>query len=292
MKILITGGSGLLGQYLNIELSKEFSILTLYNNNIRNCSDYNSAQIDIRNKDKLKKVFTFFKPDVVVHTGAVSNPSIASQIDAKYVYDVNVNATKYFAELCADMNTRLIYTSTDLVYAGYRGQMLKEDAKLIPVSLYAETKLMGEIKIKEIFDNYLILRTSLLYGFGINNTYNHFHRMYLHLKDRIPVKLFTDQFRTPLELSDAAAIIHNLIKKDVGKDVLNLGGRERVSRFQLGNILSEIAGFDKNLLQPVTMDVSPEIVKVEDVSLNTDKLQDYGIKQKSIEDSIKNLLVI
>ncbi|MCK7523235.1 MAG: sugar nucleotide-binding protein [Ignavibacteriales bacterium] len=52
------------------------------------------------------------------------------------------------AELCEKFNSKLIYTSTDLVYAGYRGSMLKEDAKLIPVSLYAETKLMGEIKIQ------------------------------------------------------------------------------------------------------------------------------------------------
>ncbi len=42
--------------------------------------------------------------------------------------------------------------------------MLKESAKLIPVSLYAETKLMGEMKVMETLENYLILRTALLYG--------------------------------------------------------------------------------------------------------------------------------
>jgi dTDP-4-dehydrorhamnose reductase len=52
--------------------------------------------------------------------------------------------------------------------------MLNEESKLIPVSLYAETKLMGEIKIKETFDNYLILRIALLYGFGLGKKKNHF----------------------------------------------------------------------------------------------------------------------
>ena len=99
-----------------------------------------------------------------------------------------------------------------MVYAGYRGSMLKEDAKLIPVSLYAETKLMGEIKIQQTFDNYIILRTALLFGFGINHSKNHFHQMYMDLQQGKPVKLFTDQYRTPLSLIEAARIINEFVE--------------------------------------------------------------------------------
>ena len=164
MKIFITGGSGLLGQYLNLELSKKHNILTQYQNNIGNCKDYNSVQLSITDQTKLTEIFTSFKPDVVVHTAAVSNPEKSDSLSADVVYNINVNATKKLAELCEKNNSKLIYLSTDLVYAGYRGSMLKEDAKLIPLSLYAETKLMGEIKIQETFNNYLILRESNPYG--------------------------------------------------------------------------------------------------------------------------------
>lgn len=290
MKILITGGSGLLGQYLNIGLSPDHSILTLYNKNTRNCKNYNSARTDINDRDDFKKVFYSFKPDVVVHTAAISNAILAPQIDSGLVYSTNVKATREIAELCAENNSRLIYTSTDLVYAGYRGSILKEDAKLIPVSVYAETKLMGEVKIKETFDNYLILRIALLFGFGLNKSYNHFHQMYLNLKDGIPVKLFTDQFRSPIELGNAAEIINYLIKSGVNKETINIGGRERVSRYELGEVLCNIAGFNKKLLQPITMDAIPDLPRVEDVSLDTGKLQTHGISANSIEYSIKKLL--
>ncbi len=289
MKVLITGGSGLLGQYLNIELSRNHSILSLYNKNIRNCKNYTSEETDINDKVRMKEIFHSFGPDIVIHTAAVSTPLLASQIDSRLVYDTNVKATKMLAELCSKRNTRLVYTSTDLVYAGYRGSMLKEDAKLIPLSLYAETKLMGEVKIKETFDNYLILRTALLYGFGLNKCYNHFHQMYLNLKDHIPVKLFTDQFRTPLELSNAAEIINELLKAGVNNEIVNLGGVERVSRYQLGEILCEKTGFDKNLLQPVTMDEIPDLPKVEDVSMDTSRLQSFGIKQLSLDEAFGRL---
>jgi dTDP-4-dehydrorhamnose reductase len=290
MKILITGGSGLLGQYLNMKLSNDHIILTQYKTHTGNCFNYDSVQTDITRRNEIREIFTSFKPDIVVHTAAVSDSRQTLQNNPGRVYDINVNATKNIALLCAENNARLVYTSTDLIYAGYRGGMLKEDAKHDPVSLYAETKLMGEVKIKEIFNNYLILRVALLYGYGMNKTYNHFNQMYLNLKDGIPVKLFTDQFRTPLELSNAASIISKLIVNNVKKETINLGGYQRVSRYQLGEMLCNIADFNKELLHPIIMDDVPDLPKVEDVSLDTSKLQSFGIKQRSIEESIEVFL--
>lgn len=289
MKILITGGSGLLGQYLNIRLSKNHTILTLFYKNKRNCKDYNSYNIDLTNTEELTKIFMSFHPEVVIHTAAISSPMQAAQLDPGLVYNTNVNVTKELAILCAENDIRLVYTSTDLVYAGNRGSMLKEDARLFPASLYAETKLMAEVKIKEVLKNYLILRIALLYGYGLNNCYNHFHQMYVNLMNNMPVRLFTNQFRTPIEPGNTAEIISRLIQADITGEIINIGGTERVSRFQLGEITCTIAGFDRNLLIPMTMDEMPDIPKVEDVSMDTSKLQSYKIPQRNIEDSVRAL---
>ncbi len=239
---------------------------------------------------KFSKIFIDFIPDVVIHTAAITSPILPANISAKNVYEINVIVTKNIAEFCDKLNAKLIYTSTDLVYAGYRGSMLKEDSKLIPASLYAETKLMGEVKIQQTFDNYLILRTALLFGFGLNHSTNHFHQMYMNLKQGKQVKLFTDQFRTPLSLFEASRIINELVSNNIKTDVANLGGLERVSRYELGERLCEIAKFDKSLLTKITMDDVPGLQKVEDVSMNTDKLQSYGIKQKSIDEMILEIV--
>ncbi|MDY0083811.1 MAG: sugar nucleotide-binding protein, partial [Ignavibacteriaceae bacterium] len=179
-----------------------------------------------------------------------------------------------------------VYTSTDLVYAGNRGSMLKEDAKLIPVSLYAETKLMGEVKIQQTFNNYIILRTALLFGTGLNHSVNHFHKMFYDLKDKKEVKLFTDQYRTPLSLKEAARIISEILNKDIKSEIINFGGPERVSRFELGKKLCELYNLDESLLIKITMDDVPGLPKVEDVSMNTEKLKSFGIEQKSLNKMI------
>jgi len=289
-KVLITGGSGLLGQYLNLIISGKFNLHTTYKSNPGNCKDFLSSRIDILNEDELKKLFENFKPDIVIHTAAITNPIPTINQTAKDYFETNVSATKHIAQLRERYNSKLIYISTDLVYAGYRGSFLKEDAKLIPASLYAETKLVGEMKVKESTSNYLILRAALLYGLGLNHSRCHFQTMYEDLKNGKPVKLFTDQFRTPISLLDTSKIIMELTVMDLKGETINLGGSERVSRYELGEILCSLAGFDKNLLQKITMDEIPNFPKVEDVSLNTEKLQLLGLKPRNIEENIRKII--
>lgn len=290
MKILITGGSGLLGQFLNLELSKNNNILTLYHSHIGNCNNYNHISIDILNIDLLAPIFRKFRPDIVIHTAAVSNPKLADKLPDNIVYTINVTATGKLAELCSDNNAKLIYTSTDLVYDGSTGKMLDENSKLNPLSLYAYTKLMGEEKIKETFNNYIILRTALMYGFGLNHSANHFTNVYKNLSVGKPVKLFYDQFRSPVALHDAARMISELVKLNLTGETLNFGGNERVSRFKLGEILCEEIGSNKSLLKKISMDEINGFYKVKDVSMNITRLINFGIEPKGIRKLIKEFI--
>ncbi len=114
--------------------------------------------------------------------------------------------------------------------------------------------------------------------------------MFNNLRNGRPAKLLTDQFRTPISLKDASRIIAYLVKMDLKNETINLAGTERVSRYKLGEMLCSIADFDKNLLQKITTDEIPNYPKVEDVSLNTEKLQSLGLKTDSIEKNILNLI--
>ena len=66
--------------------------------------------------------------------------------------------------------------------------------------------------------------------------------MYEELKNNRLVKLFADQFRTPISLNDASRIIAHLTEMDLKGETINLGGLERVSRYELGEILCALAG--------------------------------------------------
>ncbi|MCX7876967.1 MAG: sugar nucleotide-binding protein [Melioribacteraceae bacterium] len=290
MKIFITGGSGFIGQYLNLELSKENNLLTQYYSNVGNCNNYNSIRCSITDYITIEKIFNEFQPENVIHSASVSTAEKADKMKTRDVYEINVNATKFLAEQCEKHKSKLIYLSTDLVYAGYRGSLLNENSKLIPISLYAETKLMGEIKIQETFDNYIILRVALQFGIGLNHSTSHFQHIYQELKNEKPVKLFTDQFRSPLSVLETARIISGLIKNDIKQEIINLGGKKRLSRYGLGEMLCKVTGFNPDLLIPITMKEANVNYPVEDVSLNINKLLSLGFEMKDVEESIREIV--
>ncbi len=290
MKILITGGSGLLGQYLNIVLSEKYDILTLYNSNVGNCYQFNSVKIDLKNKDALKSIFERLKPNLVVHSAAITYSLLDNKYSLKEYYANNVLVTKFVSELCAEFNSKMIYISTDLVYDGNRGSYLDENSKLNPASPYAETKLIGEEYVKKIIENYVILRLALLFGFGLNHSICHFQTMYKDLIENKPVKLFTDQFRSPISISEASKIIYKIIELDAPTGIYNLGGQERLSRYELGELLAKKVGSKAELLIPSSLKEAETVPYVKDVSLNTNKIRNLGIGISSLEIMLNEIL--
>lgn len=292
-KVFITGGSGLLGQYINTELAGEYDILTQYHTHPGNCLQFPYISGNISDKNFLESAFFSFRPDIVIHTAAISNPQRALAADAEQVYAVNVDTTARLAELCKETGAALVYTSTDLVYAGYRGSLLKESAKLAPKSLYAETKLMGEVKIQRICPRYLILRTALLIGSGLHHTSCSFEQMVRTLLRGEDVTVFTDQYRSPFVLPQAASAIGHLIASPIENTILNFGGDVRLSRAELGEMVCEILRIPKTKLIKTTMDTQAEITPVEDVSLDVTLLKQKGFEYASFEEQlIKSVLTI
>jgi dTDP-4-dehydrorhamnose reductase len=286
MRILITGGSGLLGQYLNIVLSQKNEILTLYNSNKGNCGRFNSLKCNLRYAGKVSGIFARFHPDAVVHTACYSRPEICAKLPKEEVYAVNVLATENIARLCNENNTRLIYTSTDLVYKSSETGMVTEKSELNPLTLYAQTKLEGEDAVRKYSDNYIILRTALLIGFGLEHSRNNFHLTYENLQKGKEVRLFKDQFRTPLSLPEASDFIGKLITSEAKNEIINFGGAERVSRFEIGKAICDECGFDNSLIKEISCCDVAGVPQVPDVSMNTGKLQSLGLIQKSLRENI------
>jgi dTDP-4-dehydrorhamnose reductase len=291
-RILITGGSGLLGQYLNEQFSRHYEILTVFRSHPGNCLQFPHRQGDITDKDFLSKLFEDFHPDIVVHTAAVANPALADKLEPSIVFKTNVEATQNIALLCKAYNAKIFYTSTDLVYAGYRGSLLKEDAKLIPVSLYAETKLMGEQKIQRSGADYVIFRTALLFGAGKNHASCFFEEMIKSFQQGKTVRLFHDQFRSTLSLREAARIISEVADKSTHSDIINLAGPQRTSRVEVGEMVCELGGFNASLIQNISHSDIPSVPVVEDVSMDISKLLALGITQPPLRDTIKQELDI
>lgn len=290
MKILISGGSGLLGTILNNILSEDNDILTLYNRHKGNCVRFRNAKCELTDFELLKEIFENFKPDIVVHLAGITSPEISDSMLYAEVQKINAEATKFISELCEKNSSRLIFASTDLVYDSNGNGMLHEYAKINPLSNYALTKYEAENGIKKISDNYIILRLSLQMGFGFPYVNCFFQNMYNKFRNHEKVNLFFDQYRTPISAIHTAEIISFFCNNDIKKLTVNCGGAERISRVGLGELLCDIAGFDKNLINPISLSDVKSVKPVKDVSLSSDLLKSFGLKIPTPEESIIRIL--
>ncbi len=293
LNVLVTSCFGLYGKYICNALKQNSNVVGLYRSNFID-SDFKTINIDITNFDKLKEIILIYKPNFIIHNAAISNPQLADALDPKLVYTTNVIASEKIAEFANLINSRLIFISTDLVYAGYRGSYLKENAKLIPASLYAETKLMAEEKIKAKSNNFTILRNSLMFGLFNKPNNNFFNQTYHKLKNKEKVNLFYDQFRTPLSFEEGAKLISKLLEmmstnsNTLLNQTINFGGKERISRTEMGYILCDLMDYDKNLINSLSIKEFPNIPIVEDVSMNIDIIKSLGLEPLSVKEMIKN----
>jgi|TARA_R110000744_G_scaffold40153_2_gene91086 dTDP-4-dehydrorhamnose reductase len=149
MRVLVTGGSGLLGEHLINAL-----------NSIPHMEHYapSSLALDVTSLTSCVRAVREYKPDVVVHAAAVAKyrdveDNISNAIRTNVVGTCNILHACILLE-----NTRLVYISSDHVFDGTSGLYDTND-KINPLTSYAKTKAAGELSV-QTYDNSLVIRTS------------------------------------------------------------------------------------------------------------------------------------
>ena len=285
-RIILTGSSGYLGSHL-CRFFEEEKVFALYYNNKPQSDKVEPIQIDLSNDGELNFLFKEIKPDYVIHLAAVI-PSNISVVDDKLIFQINVEVTKQIASLAQSYNSFLIFTSTDLIYDD--GDNIKENHPLNPLNLYAQSKLQAENAILRYGKYFLILRTSLMYGFSISPHKSFFDLSFIQLKNNQEVRAFYDQFRNPLFVEDAARFIIELMKiKLSDEDVMNFCGFEKLSRFEMVMKTAEIFDMNKNLILKESCEILTNYKTAKNLGLNFDKMKKLNLIPNSYEQNLLHL---
>jgi dTDP-4-dehydrorhamnose reductase len=268
MRILVTGASGLLGQALMRKLSEAgFKTFGIYYEEKRY---RNLKKVDIRNAKKLLSVAKTFKPDAVIHTAALTNVDLCEK-DKKLAYTVNADGTRNVAFIASKFDAKMIYISTDYVFDGERGLYKEEDIPN-PINYYGFTKYLGEEIVKSLCSDFIIARTSVLYGYEKENFVLWVVKK---LENNEKIKVITDQFNSPTLNEDLAEQLIKLIEKDF-KGVIHTAGRERISRYDFALKIAKVFNLDATNIQACLSSELEWLAKrPRDVSLSVNKIKRY-----------------
>ncbi len=269
-RLFITGAGGLLGGHLYRLGALKYEVWGGYfNNEVPHLKQM--IKLDIRHPQKLKQALQSIMPGVVLHTAAVSHLDICEK-NPGLAFAVNGKAVRYLAEICADLGIRLIFMSSDMVFDGVRG-MYKEEEKTSPLSVYGRTKVFAENIIADTCRDYVNVRLALIYGRACYGGSSFSDWILSRLNAGQPVPLFNDQFRSPVYVENAAAVLLELAFSDY-TGTLHLGGSERIDRYRFGELIAGHGGYPRDLLQSVSMSAKKfHAPRPRDVSLCVKKAQ-------------------
>lgn len=167
---------------------------------------------DITDIDCIISNLNEVKPDMVVNCAAYTAVDRAEE-ERDLAFKVNGMGAENLAIACKEINSRLIHVSTDFVFDGESNRPYSEDDAANPLSAYGKSKLEGEIRVRETTDDYVIVRTSWLYGRHGNNFVKTVKKL---AEEREDLGIVYDQVGTPTYTGDLAEGIANLMKAEPG----------------------------------------------------------------------------
>jgi dTDP-4-dehydrorhamnose reductase len=216
------------------------------------------VRLDLLSSASLEAALDEVRPDAVVHAAALASPDDCEASPA-LAEALNVRAPEALARACGRRGIRLLALSTDLVFDGSRSPVSEADAPA-PVLLYGRTKLAGEEAVLAEAPGSAVLRVALVLGRGHGQRGTASESVAWALAAGRTVKLFTDQFRTPIDAASVADAVARLLRSP-GSGRYHLGGPERVSRHTLGLRVASVLGLPASGIQAVTQAELPQAAR-------------------------------
>ncbi len=252
MRILLTGANGLFGQHVLSHLLTQsgYEVFATGKGQNRNpAGDYSYFSCELTNQHEVKNLIESARPDYLIHAAAKTQVDDC-EVNRGSCWESNVLATGYLLDEMAKGGGHVQYISTDFVFDGERGNYLETDDPN-PVNYYGESKLEAEKLVQSSRLSWSIARTVLVYGVASDlSRSNILTWIYKSLKNNQPIRVVTDQIRTPTFVEDLAEG-SLLILKNQAEGIYHISGDEVMSPYDLAIKIADYFDFDRSLITPV-----------------------------------------
>lgn len=244
-RILVTGSEGMLGSDLVRVLSGQFEVYGMSRRG--KAGSDKSICIDLTDSQTLRAEIFRIKPDIVIHSAAFTKVDLCEDpANQDNVKKQNTEVVETLIGICNEVDSLLIFFSTDYVFSGNQADPYKEDSEIQPINFYGQTKAWAEDSLKRKANRFLIFRITWLYG----ENGNHFPKAILNqakLKDEISV--VSDQWGRPTWTKDIAVALSDLLTSrknligEYNKEIFHLGNSSEVNWSGFARAILDFSGY-------------------------------------------------
>lgn len=267
LKALVIGASGLVGRALMRVLENaQADVVGTYASR----PGSSLVRVDIGERSQVRNCLERMGPQVIFLAGALTHVDYCEDHPDE-ARRVNVDGARHVAEEAARVGAKVVYYSSDYVFDGNNGPY-DEDAEACPVSIYGQSKLDGESIVRSTSADNLILRTTVVYGWE-RSSKNFAMQVYQRLQSGLEMTVPEDQIGNPTLVDFLAEASLRLVQRRAA-GVVNLVGRDLVSRFDFGRALAGVYGLNQDLIVPVSTEgLKQRAARPLRGGLKTEKLQ-------------------
>jgi dTDP-4-dehydrorhamnose reductase len=284
-KLLVTGASGFLGWHVCQAASSQWDVYGTQWSNAAEISGATMLKVNLTDYEAVRSLLHDLAPDALIHTAAQARPHLCQE-DPEGTYPINVTVPWNIAGLCAEQNIPCVFTSTDLVFDGQQSPYQETDP-VSPINHYGEQKVAAEQGMLNRYPKAVVCRMPLM--FGAAPTAPSFLQGFLHqFQTGKPLTLFTDEIRTPVSGKDAAQGL--LLALENAQGILHLGGKERLSRYQFGQLMVEALALNNVAFTGCRQaDIPTNTPRPLDVALDSSKAFALGYAPNSVRSELHAL---
>lgn len=286
MKLLILGGTGLLGVNWAIHARKEHEVVVVTNKRHIEIAGAETIQGGGSEVEDINQMVKRSGAQAVVNCAGITNIEYCER-NQERAYFVNGEYAGRVGIACANSGTALIHISTDHLFSD--GQYFKkEKQRPLPVNIYGASKLAGERLVQLHNPEALILRTSF-FGWGTSYRGSFSDHIIRSLRHRKEVRLYQDVGFNPVTCTKLIEVGHILQRK--GKSgVVNVAADNRMTKYEFGVHLAKRLGLDESLIRPANRDTTA-VKRPPELSLSNELLRTVvGERMGTVADQIELLL--
>ena len=234
--------------------------------------------LDITDAAAVSRVLREVKPDAVVHCAAWTAVDAAEDMENQSrVHAINAEGTANIAEVCKELDCKMVYISTDYVFNGQGERPWQPDCKdYAPLNFYGQTKLEGELAVSSQLEKYFIVRIAWVFG---KNGKNFIKTMLKLGETHDTLRVVNDQIGTPTYTLDLSRLLVDMIETErYGYyHATNEGGY--ISWYDFARAIFKAAGMNVNVLPVTTAEYGESKAKRPFNSrLDKSKLTDSGFQ--------------
>jgi dTDP-4-dehydrorhamnose reductase len=202
VKILVTGGAGMLGSSLVPALAGAGHDVVATDIDLSDPRPWAARGprlqwLDVRHRVEVKDCFASVRPHLVVHLAAETSLEISDR-DPDHAYLTNTVATKYVALQARAAGVPMVYVSTADVFDGTKNSAYTEFDRPNPINTHGASKYDGELIVAGLVEEHYIVRAGWMVGGGAAKDHKFVSRIVNQLQDGArTVYAVTDKVGSP-----------------------------------------------------------------------------------------------